>query len=66
MEKLYYWMQKRKVLYGFQLKVMEKLLTWRYDKSAWEFWVWELTPLPIGKPFYSQYTEGIKWAFKIK
>ncbi len=64
MKRLYYWMQKRRWMYRLQLMVMEKLLTWRYDKDTWDFWVWEMTPLPIGMPFYSQYMDGLKLIFR--
>jgi hypothetical protein len=38
------------------------LLTARYGSAAFDFWFWEMTPMPIGRPFISQYWQGILWA----
>ena len=47
-------------------KIVIKLLTWRYKSEVADYWAWEMTPLPIGFPYFRQYIEGIKWAFKIR
>lgn len=44
-------------------KILLKALSEIMDKSDFEFWTWECTPMPIGMPLEDQYIEAIKMIF---
>lgn len=47
------------------LWLLRLLLKTRYGMKAWDYFLWEETPFPVGQPSWSQIWWGYKWALRL-